>query len=882
MPAQAAHGQPRRFWHAPGGRGIWSRLIILAAVAAVYVSGALDFVEYKIMDARFRLLQRPASGSIVVVAIDGKSLQELGYWPWPRAQHAALLDRLLESGASEVALDIDFSARSNEKDDRLLEEALRRWDRRVALPAFKQPALTPGQFVYSEPLPRFRQHAHLVSVNVRPDSDGLVRRMATAAVASDGTALNSLIAGLGAAPAQELSATFYSDYAIHPGTIPQISYSDVLSGAFDPTFFAGKRVIVGATAIELGDIVPVPVWRAMPGVLVQAIAAESVLQDRMLERPGYLLSLTLVAFLVLFPLPRMADRSWKTWLGVVAGVILGTNLVAVGVYAAVPILLDTTPYGLAALLACGVAMVGRTERLSLGLLAQRLMLDHQNRLMRAVVENTFDALVTTDGDGRILQFNPAAERLFGHDAAAIRGRPFAVLLADPVLCSPVNADTNTLAAYAACRRPEEALALHAEGSTLPVELAVTLAAETNPPLYIALIRDLTERKAAERLLNRAQQRLLDAIASLREGFALYDAEDRLVLCNENYRRMFPEIADLLMPGRCFVDLMDAYAKVANAGRSAGGGDAWLEDVMSRHRSPGLAYELLSSDGRWLQIGERRTDEGGVAAIVSDISEVKRREQELVRAKEEAELASRSKTEFLANMSHELRTPLNAVIGFAEVMEAQLFGPLGHQNYVNYAADIHRSGEHLLGVINDILDMARIEAGKIQLNEEAVEVASVAARAVRLIDQRASAGKVTIMAALPDDLPELLADARLVKQCLINLLSNAVKFTPSGGRVEIHAESTREGWLALSITDTGVGIAAEDMERVMAPFGQADSALHRRYEGTGLGLPLVKSYMELHGGVLRLDSTPGKGTTATLLFPPQRLTSGQAQPIASLG
>ena len=881
MPTQAATGQPRRFWHAPDGRGIWSRLIIFAAVAAVYVSGALDFVEYKIMDARFRLLQQPASGSIVVVAIDGKSLQELGYWPWPRAQHAALLDRLREAGASDVALDIDFSARSNEADDRLLEEALRRWDGRVALPAFKQPTLTPGQFVHSEPLQRFRQHAHLVSVNVRPDSDGLVRRMATAAVAADGAALNSLIADIGAAPAQELPATFYSDYAIHPDTIPQVSYSDVLSGAFDPGFFAGKRVIVGATAIELGDIVPVPVWRAMPGVLVQAIAAESVLQDRMLQRPGYLLSLMLVTFMVLFLLPRIADRSWKAGLGVVAGVILGTNLLAVGIYAAAPVLLDTTPYGLAALLACGVGMVGRTERLSFGLLAQRLMLDRQSRLMRAVVENTFDALITTDGDGRILQFNPAAERLFGRNAASLRGQPFALLLADPAPASPANREPNLLAAYAARHRPGEALARHADGSTLPVDLAVTLAADTDPPLYIALIRDLTERKAAERQLNQAQQRLLDAIASLREGFALYDAEDRLVLCNENYRRMFPEIADLLMPGSRFVDLVDAYARATDIGRSAGGGEAWIEDVMSRHRNPG-AYELLSADGRWLQIGERRTDEGGVAVIVSDISGVKGREQELVRAKEVAELASRSKTEFLANMSHELRTPLNAVIGFSEMMEAQLFGPLGHQNYVNYAADIHRSGEHLLGVINDILDMARIEAGKIQLNEEAVEVASVTATAVRLIDQRASAGQVTIGTALPDDLPELLADARLVKQCLINLLSNAVKFTPSGGRIEIRAERTPEGWLALRITDTGIGIAAEDMERVMAPFGQADSALHRRYEGTGLGLPLVKSYMELHGGVLRLDSAPGEGTTATLLFPPQRLVSRQAWPIALHG
>ncbi len=831
------------------------------------------------MDARMQLLQRPASGEIVVVAIDGRSLQAFGYWPWPRSHHAELLDRLREAGAAEVALDIDFSARSNPEDDQRLEDALHRWGGQVALPVFKQRSLTPGQFIYSEPLPRFRDQVRLVSVNVRPDSDGLVRRVDDEAWTSDGSEVQPLGAIVGNRNSDQLPAIFYLDYGIEAGSIPQVSYSDVLAGSFDAEFFRGKRVIVGATAIELGDIVPVPIWQAMPGVLVQAIAAESIAQDRMLQRMGYLPTITLVGLLVFLALPRFGRCSWRVWLGAVAGVIVGMNALALAAQATLPVLVDTTPYALAAVLVFAIEIIGRSEQLSLRVLAQGFLISRQSRLMRSIVDNTFDALVTTDGRGRIVAFNPAAERLFGVDAAAMRGRPFAALLVESRLPAPPRDSARILALYAAGGRPEEALAQHADGTTRPVDLAVTLAAATDPPHYVALIRDLTARKAAERLLHEAQQRLLDAIGSLHEGFALYDAEDRLVLCNDNYRRMFPAVATLLTAGWRFDDIMQAHARPAATGRCTEP-EAWVDEMISRHHNPGAPYELLRPDGRWLQIGERRTNEGGVATIISDISELKRRQQELLRAKEEADLANRSKSEFLANMSHELRTPLNAVIGFADMMESQLFGPLGHENYCSYAADIRRSGEHLLSVINDILDMARIEAGKAELNEEMVDLAIIAQTAARLIARRAVEGGVTVTLSLPSGLPRLMADARLVKQCLINLLSNAVKFTPAGGRVEIRADASDAGGLTLRVVDTGIGIAAEDIDRVMSPFGQVYGALDRRYEGTGLGLPLVKSYMQLHGGDLRLDSKLGEGTAAILLFPRDRLVTNQPPAIAS--
>lgn len=249
---------------------------------------------------------------------------------------------------------------------------------------------------------------------------------------------------------------------------------------------------------------------------------------------------------------------------------------------------------------------------------------------------------------------------------------------------------------------------------------------------------------------------------------------------------------------------------------------------------------------------------------------------LLDAKAKAEVANRVKTDFLANMSHELRTPLNAIMGFSELLKTQLLGPLGHQSYVEYAADIHHSAAHLLEIINDILDIAKVEAGKVDLDEKSVNVATIIVASLRLIGERAAEAGVRIRTEVDPDLPRLLADERLLKQILINLLSNAVKFTPSGGSVTVAARREGDGRIAVEVADTGIGIAAEDLPRVMEPFGQADSALNRKYDGTGLGLPLVRSFVELHGGIFVLRSEPRAGTTATAFFPAERALTGDAE------
>jgi signal transduction histidine kinase len=243
--------------------------------------------------------------------------------------------------------------------------------------------------------------------------------------------------------------------------------------------------------------------------------------------------------------------------------------------------------------------------------------------------------------------------------------------------------------------------------------------------------------------------------------------------------------------------------------------------------------------------------------------------EVVRhAKEAIEDANHAKLEFLAKVSHELRTPLNAIIGFSELIMRDVLGPLGNEKYRSYIEDIHMSGRHLLDVINDILDFAKAEAGKLLLHESDVDVSEVVVSIKRLIGPRARDAGIELNDRLPADLPRLWCDERKLKQMLLNLLMNAVKFTPAGGHIDVNAGAGAEGFV-FTVTDTGIGIADADLDRVLEPFVQAETTLGRRQEGTGLGLPLVKAMIEIHGGRIELKSELSKGTTVRLIFPPAR-------------
>ena len=330
-----------------------------------------------------------------------------------------------------------------------------------------------------------------------------------------------------------------------------------------------------------------------------------------------------------------------------------------------------------------------------------------------------------------------------------------------------------------------------------------------------------------------------------------------------------------------------------------------DDVRTRHRAHVEEFMRLSSSARWMnerdEVAGRRKD-GSVfpaeatilktkafgrvtyTAVLRDVTERKNVEtrlrdhvKELALARRDAEAANRAKSEFLATMSHELRTPLNAVIGFAQTMTDELFGPLGNPRYQDYAGDILESAQHLLEILNDILDVSRAEAGRVELREELVGFDEIARGCMRLMAEKARLGGLTLTNDLPDDAPVLVVDVRLMKQVLINLLSNAVKFTPRGGRVNLGVKREADGGLRISVADTGVGVDPKDRERVFEPFTQTDAVRTRAHEGTGLGLSLVRSLVELHGGRAWLDSVLGEGTTVHVSLPAHRVIEPDETP-----
>lgn len=291
----------------------------------------------------------------------------------------------------------------------------------------------------------------------------------------------------------------------------------------------------------------------------------------------------------------------------------------------------------------------------------------------------------------------------------------------------------------------------------------------------------------------------------------------------------------------------------------------------------VRMDLLRADGTRMigKIQGRPVEFSGrrvVLTSVYDITDQAHRDDDLAAAQERAIAASRAKSEFLANISHEFRTPLNSIIGFAELLQREHLGPLGADRYREYTADILESGRQLLSLINDVLDWSRVESGKMQMIEEEIDLLAIARAALRSMREIAAQRGIYLRDRL-DELPQaplLFADPRMTRQVILNLLSNALKFTPEGGVVALQVAHTVTGGLSLTVQDSGIGIAAEDLERVFEPFVQAEGGRQRRYEGTGLGLALARKMMELHGGSLSLESSINRGTLVRMVFPAQRV------------
>jgi signal transduction histidine kinase len=365
-------------------------------------------------------------------------------------------------------------------------------------------------------------------------------------------------------------------------------------------------------------------------------------------------------------------------------------------------------------------------------------------------------------------------------------------------------------------------------------------------------------------LRQSAQMLGATIQSIEDGIAVWDRDRKLQHWNRAYMQMWQFPESFLRSGVTMDEMLDELTRSSRAQRLEND-DLGKPATDPKAFEPSGRWLYRRADGRLLSVRRLPIGDEGYMAICSDLTAQKQHEDELVKAWEQAVIANRSKSEFLANVSHELRTPLNAIIGFSEVVERELFGPLGNERYVSYVRDIRNSGEHLLSLINDILDLSKIEAGRFQLRMEEVDCNEIAHSVARLIRPRTVEHGLTMKIELPESPVVLNADKRAVKQVLINLLSNAVKFTPENGTVTLASRPWHDG-VEFIVSDTGIGIDEKDMHVALAPFGQIDSQFTRKYEGTGLGLPIVKGIVELHGGTLDIKSEPTQGTSVIVRFP----------------
>jgi len=377
------------------------------------------------------------------------------------------------------------------------------------------------------------------------------------------------------------------------------------------------------------------------------------------------------------------------------------------------------------------------------------------------------------------------------------------------------------------------------------------------------IREMVARETARALS--AEGRLVHALETSREGVMLVDGQGRILVANDQVRAFFPDLSDQLAAGRDFADI----AREMQAQLVEGSILPSLGEIGIGHSvGPGVGAERQLKDGRWVRVTGSRTRDGDFFIFLSDFTGIKEREESFKRAKLAAETASAAKSRFLANMSHELRTPLNAIIGFSEIISGQLFGVISNSKYVDYATDIMRSGRHLLDVINSVLEISRSETGKIELQGETVDLRYILLDCAKLVREQCDAASLSLHVADFGAMPVWGEKAKL-RQIFLNLLSNAIKFTEAGGSVSIGAEAS-DAAIIVDIGDTGIGMSSEDIEVAMTPFAQVDSRLARRYEGAGLGLPLTKTFVDLHNGELILDSAPGVGTHARV-----RLARAQA-------
>lgn len=717
--------------------------------------GAMEPIERGLIGARFALDQREASGTVTVVQIDARSMREFGVWPFPRAAYADAIDRLREAGASSIAFDVELARSPDDEDNQALVDALERAGGSVVLPSFIQLASagqSTNQTIRTEPADIFREHAWLANVNVYPSPDGRIWTMTYGGWVDDKFqySLAATLAGRAIRDTRE----FYVDYGINLASIPRLSFVDLINGEFDPEKVAGKQIIVGGTAVELGDQLNVPRIGIVSGPVLQALAFETIYQHREIWRTNSYVTAAIVLVTLVFLCAARRYMRLTTYLMLSILFCFAIELAALLLQQTAAVALDTAPaLATAAMMAIAVTMTELDSR-RVQVAQERLEKENRGRMFDRVIEDSFDGLIIFRSDWRIEGINAAARKI-------------------------LEVDQN-------------------------IDL---FGCELDEILPKGRIRDI----------NKLPPDIFERFGALQE----------------------------------------------------------LSFEIPSGAVHTIEFVITQSD---LENTDRKSQTRIYTVTFRDITERRSAQKERDAALQEALAANRAKTQFLANMSHELRTPLNAIIGFSEIMNKQMLGALGSEQYVGYALDIENSGRHLLSIVNDILDVSRVETGEFELNEEEVNVDDLLQTVHRLSDGWSAAHERNIQINVETGMPALWADHRLCKQMVLNLLSNAVKFSPAGSRIDLCASMDPDGKVTLQVKDEGIGIPEDCIADLTKAFYQVDGSLEREFEGSGLGLTLVQKHIDLHGGTLTFESAPGSGTIASLRFPSERTcqTGGQSQ------
>ena len=698
-----------------------------------------------LLDLRFKMLKHDPSGTLVVIEIDPKSLREEDRWPWPRDRYAAAITNLQDAGAQLIAFDVDFSSLSDEIGDDAFVEALARRPGEVVLPVFWQwssRSATDGEMIKTPPHEKFLNDVTVASVTLTTEGNGVVRH-GWRGVNDDGVYRASIASVLaGAAPNDH--STFLIDYSIRPNSISRVSFRDVLNGSFPAESIRGKNVLIGATALELGDEFAAPVYGVLPGVMFHALSYESTVAGRTLVSPHPILPLLFGSALLLWLTVRGQHWHWRKFAAVHTFLFIVAVSAPILLQSYFPISFDVGAILAAQLLGAICTIATRLREYARQVIRQRAAMAHYQALTSMVVHDNTDGVIVADDDGYVELANDQARILLGTGDALFPG----ALITEALPNFPVCAEIET------GREAEEA-----------------------PNEYDSDVRhEYISENNSDRILEIAASRPLSR----------------------------PETAGRKKQGKIIV-----YT---------------LRDISARKRT---------------EAAEREAKEAAIAA-------------------------NKIKSQLISNMSHELRTPLNGVIGFADILQKESFGPLGTPEYKEYGESIYSCGKRLLTVVNDMLFIAKLDSGDYEICKSEVSLSDLVESSVCKFEAQAEIEDKSLKMSAPPGIPAVSVDVSVVNEVIAHLLSNAFKYTPPGAHIDVRA-CKRGHELVIEVEDDGCGVAAKHLPHLTEAFYQADAELNRKYEGAGLGLYVVSRFVELHEGCLSLESSERGGFLARVVF-----------------